>query len=385
MRKELGEKLVQTDCCSISLDAMSDGCKDMEFNFQDWVFRFGGDDSAPIAAPIWFRWAMQLGASIKPQLINNGHLATIIVTVPCDSAIAGAIGYGSCLREVSEKTAEPNVLDMFDQFMAVPPGTIIKCLPQGTENRTQRYQILTERSEELGIAMRKLNGRQKRGIHYMTRRTASRYTFEVAEDSTCGCNKSLTPYIGLSLTQSLLGQLSTYVNWHVSLDSVVLCSPTQGASQLRRETDTISISDLISECEMESDHEADKELDPVRRLTLTDLLAVSQWQLASDRESPIFCHFVNASTTQLCQIPTAASTVIFNGPDAYLRLNSRFPNQTHVVVISRNSDPGKLDRFMNVANSLRESTNRLGHLLPVPPTGIQLACFGDRRPKEKQW
>jgi hypothetical protein len=136
---------------------------------------------------------------------------------------------------------------------------------------------------------------------------------------------------------------------------------------------------------MEPDDETDENVPPVRRITLTDLLSISQWQPPSDRECPRFCQFVNASTTRPSDIPTASSTVIFNGPDAYLRLNSRFANQSHVVVISRNADPSKLERFMNVAHSVRESATPIEISLPLPPFGIQLACLGDRKPKEKQW
>lgn len=359
----------------------------MDFDFQDWVFRFGGDDAEPIAAPNWFRWAMKLGVSIKPKLIDNGHLATLVVTVPCDSAIAGVIGYGACLCSVPVAVTKGDPSELFDQFMAAPPGTEIKRMPVGNENGVQRFMLLSQRSEERGIAMRKLNGRKKGDGYFMTRKTPYQYAFNEVNTSTEPIERSLAPHIGLSLTQSLLGQLSSSLDWHANLDSIVLCSPTQGAAQLRRETDAISISDLISECEMEpeEEEEAEEEMAPVRRITLTDLLSISQWQPASDRECPNFCKFVNSSTSRPSDIPSAASTVIFNGPDAYLRLNSRFSNQTHVVVISRNADPGKLERFMNVAHSVRESATPIEYSLPLPPFGIQLACLGDRKPKEKQW
>lgn len=382
---DLGESLLQIENKYDRLAAFSHGREGMEFDFDDWVFRFGDDASKPIAAPIWFRWAMKFGASVKPQLIDKGHLATLVVTAPCDSAIAGVIAYGASLLSVPYAAIEPDSTDLFDQFMAAPAGTEIKRMPVGSEKGVQRFMLLSQRSEDKGIAMRKLNGRNKGDGYFMTRKTRYKYAFKEVETSTESAERSLAPHVGLSLTQSLLGQLSSSLDWHASLDAVVLCSPTQGAAQLRRETDAISISDLISECEMESADEADEEVVRVRRITLTDLLSISQWHLASDRECPSYCQFVNASTTRLSEVPSAASTVIFNGPDAYLRLNSRFSNQTHVVVISRNADPGKLERFMNVADSVRESAAPIEYSLPLPPFGIQLACLGDRRPKEKQW
>jgi hypothetical protein len=361
----------------------------VEFDFQNWVFRFGVDDSKPIAAPIWFRWAMDLGVSIKPQLIDNGHLATLIVTVPFDSAIAGAIAYGSCLREVYERSLNARAAHLFDQFMEAPPGTIIKRLPCGTEKHTQRYKILTERSEDRGIAMMTVTGRNRKGTHYLTRDIADLFAFEGVNPSCETGGRSLAPHIGLSLNQLLLGSLSSSLDWYASLNSVVLCSPTQGNTQLRRETDAISISDRNFEFESDLDEkladESDQETAPVKKVTLTDLLSISRWQSAADHIRPSYCQFVNASATQLSETPSTGSTVIFNGPDAYLRLNSRFSNQTQVVVISRNADPNKIDRFMNIAHSVRESASLIEHSLPLPPFGIQFVCLGDRRMKEKQW
>lgn len=387
--KKLGETLVQTESTSLPRDSFSNGCEGVEFDFQNWVFRFGVDDSKPIAAPIWFRWAMDLGVSIKPQLIDNGHLATLIVTVPCDSAIAGAIAYGSCLREVYERSLNARAAHLFDQFMEAPPGTIIKRLPCGTEKHTQRYKILTERSEDRGIAMMTVTGRNRKGTHYLTRDIADLFAFEGVNPSCETGGRSLAPHIGLSLNQLLLGSLSSSLDWYASLNSVVLCSPTQGNTQLRRETDAISISDRNFEFESDLDEkladESDQETAPVKKVTLTDLLSISRWQSAADHIRPSYCQFVNASATQLSETPSTGSTVIFNGPDAYLRLNSRFSNQTQVVVISRNADPNKIDRFMNIAHYVRESASLIEHSLPLPPFGIQLACLGDRRMKEKQW
>ncbi len=381
---KLGEPLLQININHDRLAALSHGREGMQFDFQDWVLRFGGD-ADPVAAPLWFRWAMEFGASVKPQLIDKGHLATLVITVPCDSAIAGAIAYGASIRSVPDSATEADPSELFDQFMAAPTGTEIKRMPVGSENGVQRYMLLSQRSEEKGIAMRKLNGRKKGDGYFMTRKTPYKYAFMEAEASTDSVDRSLAPHIGLSLTQSLLGEAASRLDWNENLDSIALCSPTQGAAQLRRETDVISFSDRISEFEMEPDEEADEELFPVRRITLSDLLSISQWQPSSDRECPTYCQFVNASTTRLDDIPAAPSTVIFNGPDAYLRLHSRFGKQTHVVVVSRNADPGKLERFMNVAHSVRESAEPIEHSLPEPPFGIQLACLGDRRPKEKQW
>jgi hypothetical protein len=361
----------------------------VEFDFQNWVFRFGVDDSKPIAAPIWFRWAMDLGVSIKPQLIDNGHLATLIVTVPCDSAIAGAIAYGSCLREVYERSLNARAAHLFDQFMEAPPGTIIKRLPCGTEKHTQRYKILTERSEDRGIAMMTVTGRNKKGIHYMTREKADSFVFEGVDPSCDTGGRSLDPHIGCSLNQLLLGSLSTSLDWYASLNSVILCSPIQGGSQIREQTDKVWISDRKLEFVTDSDDKltdrADQEAAQTKQIKLSDLLSISKWQKPADQNRPGYCQFLNASTTQLSETPSTGSTVIFNGPDAYLRLNSRFSNQTQVVVISRNADPNKIDRFMNIAHSVRESASLIEHSLPLPPFGIQFVCLGDRRMKEKQW
>lgn len=357
----------------------------MSFDFQDWVLRFGDTDGTPLNAPAWFRWGMSFGASMASQTMANGCSPTLIVTTPCDSAIAGTIALGAILNQVPLKRTSLNSGDLFDQFMAAKPGTKVKRLQQGAEKRLQKYLLLTERSEERGIAMRKVSGSRKGGINYMMRSFAKRYAFEDPIDNGERTNRTLAPHVGVSLLRSLLGESALTRDWQVNLKSAVICTPTQGAAALRRETDAIMLSDLIDERDVEEDEEADDELNSVRRLTLSDLLSVSQWRPISDRECPECCQFVNASTTKPDDIPIESELVVFNGPDAYLRLNNRFKKQSQIVVISRNADPNKLERFMSVIHSVRESSSPIELSLTEPPTGIQVNCLGNRVAKEKQW
>lgn len=360
------------------------GWEGLGFDFQDWVLRFGAGDVEPVPVPQWFRWALKLGATLETDLVIQERKATLVLTTPCDSAIAGVIALGASLGFVPELRAPEDTANMFDQFMVAPPGTDIKRLPRGSETRSQSYRLLTERSEERGIAMKKLCERKKR-LYFLTRPFANQFAFVKVGNAFDSEARSLAPHIGLSLFQSLLGEISSARDWRASSNSIALCAPALGAAALRSETDRIFFSDLIDECENEQGDEHSADLEPVRRLTLTDLLSVSQWQAYSDRDCPTHCQFVNASTTKPDDIPSKSKIVVFNGPDAYLRLNNRFMDQSHVVVVSRNADANKLERFLCVTHSVRDAAQPFVPSLPAPPFGIQLACLGDRRAGPKQW
>lgn len=354
----------------------------MQFDFQDWVARFGSVGAEPVSVPAWFRWATSFAVGLKRQAVDNGQPLTIVITTPCDSAIAGAIAFGACISCVPELNSATESADLFDEFMDATPGTEIKRLARASEKRTQRYLLLTERSEQRGIAMREVNGKNQGRTHFLIRKNASWYAF--VDKVACDNGRALAPYAGLSLVQPLLGAHASTRDWRCHLGSVALCAPTLGAAAIRRETDTIFFSDLIDELEDEHDEETDPDIVPVRRITLTDLLAISQWQPTSDRECPSYCQFVE-SATKPDDITIKPKLVIFNGPDAYLRLHNRFEPQTHVVVVSRDADPNKLERFLAVTHSIRETAHQATVSLPEPPFGIQWTCLGNRQVRPKQW
>lgn len=355
----------------------------LRLDFQDWLVRFGSMTSEPMSVPDWFSWAVSFGYRLGPQLSGLNSRTTLVITTPCDSAIASAVALGMSLSCVPSADQQIETESLFDRFMQTSPGTEIKCLPRGSETRTQRYRLLTDRSEERGIAMRKLTGTNKTCIHYMTRSTASRYAFEDSASSVTAINRALIPHIGCSLFQSLLGNNVHELDWRASQNAVVVCAPALGRAALRRESEAIYVSDLIDECEVQ-DSLNDTE-NPVRKLSLADLLLINEWRQSADSECPTWCRYVNASTTNRNEIPNDSRFVIFNGPDAYLRLHGRFKEQSHLVFVSRDADANKLDRLFALIHSVRDESQPATFQMPAPPFGIQLSCLGSRNARAKQW
>ena len=353
-------------------------CTDGYFNLQNWFLRFGSIDSEATKVPDWFRWALNFGASLRSHLIDTR--ATLVLTTPCDSALTAVVSLGLAVRSIPERNSVHDSSNPFELFLKAAPGTEVKCLPRGSEKNVQSYRLLADRSAERGIAMRKLSGRQKSAVHYMMPNTASWYVFANEQQSFVN-SRSLKCHIGMSLLQSLLGKRAESLDWRANQSSIVICTPSQGAASLKHATDAIFISDTISECGNAMHKKADSEC----LLTLSDLLSISEWQLNSDRECPTYCQLVNSSMVKYENIPQNGQIVFFNGPDAYLRLHNQFQQQSHVVIVSRNSESFKLERLMHLAHAVREVSSPLEISILAPPVGIQLLMLGSRKSKEKKW
>ena len=332
---------------------------------------------------MWFRWAVSFGFELTPQLSSANDRTTFVITTPCDSALASAVALGMSLACVPKFNSQIGAENLFDLFMQAQPGTEVKCLPRGSETRTQRYRLLTDRSEEGGIAMKKLTGTNKNGIRFMKRDQASSYTFIEPSLGVRAINRALVPHTGVSLFQSLLGNKEHDLDWRASLNDVVVCAPTLGRAALRREAETVYISNLIDECEAE-DLPSDA-MNPFRRYSLADLLLIREWRQSIDADCPTWCRFVNASSTTREDIPNDSRFVVFNGPDAYLRLHGQFKEQSHLVFVSRDADANKLDRLLALIHSVRIESQPSTLEMQAPPFGIQLACLGRRHMRAKQW
>lgn len=102
-----------TEHSSDSMVTSSHGAGQVRLDFQDWLVRFGRMTSEPMSAPEWFRWAVSFGFTISPQLSGLNARTTLVITTPCDSAIASAVALGmslSCVPSVDQQIETDNCL-----------------------------------------------------------------------------------------------------------------------------------------------------------------------------------------------------------------------------------------------------------------------------------
>lgn len=327
-------------------------------------------------SPTWTDWAFEFGYQLRKR--TSEFLSNLIVcTTPCQSPLSAVISFGFLVGELEDQIGMCDANTYFEYLYSLPADTLVK-MNASNAAKPNVYKLTAERIPREHIIIKQVSGRLRRrhadAKVFLTRSSSLNYVVDRGNEEALKGLDALLNYPAAILAERISENIPVDQNWRANLTSIVIAGPTGGHCSPRSQFESafFALNDEV-------------------RFSLAEILAVKEWKSPQD-QTPHYSHFFNSSSRKQGDATGTlanAKLAVFTSVDSFLRFSEQFQKQIQVVVLPRDIDASRMERFdaairrhMERADLL--TCNQLARF-PQPPTGIQLFCCGASKRKEKKW